>query len=112
MSVFGSVFKGFCFFRVLNKFGFRLRDVGKSDFIRNISKCITSSDVSSLAMEFDSNESDVQLIIDVLTRPFDYDLRVEKSHKPVFKTDVRSLKDLALGMVVQGKVLSNGSIAN
>lgn len=71
--------------------------------VDNINKSlITNASAKELADKFDSNEYDVQLILDAIIAP-GKDIRSEKEGL-ILKTDVLEFKDISEGMTLEGTV--------
>ncbi|XP_063921739.1 S1 RNA-binding domain-containing protein 1 [Zophobas morio] len=87
---------------IIKKVGLKLGDVGETNFISVIKDKLLK--VSELSAEFSSNDDTVQLILDALSKPLNYDFRNDCPKEPVFKKGLTSIGDLASGSVLTGVV--------
>ena len=85
-------------FKILSKFDLDFNDIG-TDKIKDV---LSNVDVASLALELNSDKYTVEDIISCLLKP-NRDPRDEMP-KPILKSDVLDIKDLSIGMKLQGTV--------
>ena len=74
----------------------------KIDVLNIDKKVLNSIDVKKVAIDFDTNEYDIQLIIDSLASP-SKDIRSDKDGL-ILKSDILSFNDLEEGMIMEGTV--------
>lgn len=79
------------------------KNIGTADFIRKFNDNTLKMNVKNLATEFETTESTIKLIIDVLRKPLDYDLREENRQEPLFRKGITSLSDLTTNMKLTGR---------
>lgn len=87
---------------LIKKMNLKLCDVGKSDFINTVKREI--SDLGELSQKFKTNQQTLQLILDALSRPLNYDFRNECNKEPVFKKGMISINDIQIGSILTGVV--------
>ena len=84
--------------KLLDYLNLSLKDIGKE----NLKENLKNIDASKLALEFGSDSYTVQDIVDTLQKP-NRDPR-DDMPKPILKSDVLDIKDLKLGMQLEGTV--------
>ncbi|XP_020892635.2 S1 RNA-binding domain-containing protein 1, partial [Exaiptasia diaphana] len=79
------------------------RDIGTTKMIAAIEGLMVKESVYNLASEYGVDVSTVELVIDGLKKPIDYDIR-SSFEKPVFKKGLMLFEDLQPGMPLSGRV--------
>ena len=84
--------------KILEKLGFSVSDVGSKELIDKLN----STDIDSLVKELNSDKYTIEDVIASLKKP-NLDPRDEYP-QPILKSDVLDIKDLTVGMKLQGTV--------
>lgn len=87
----------------IKKTGACIDDIGFTKFIEKVKTFMKTTDVKKLAQDLSTDEHTMKLIVDGLLQPINYDLR-DKYEKPLFRTEITSLKDLTTGQKLSGRV--------
>ncbi|XP_078085806.1 S1 RNA-binding domain-containing protein 1 [Mustelus asterias] len=80
-----------------------LSDIGKSAMQYKVNAALKTNLMDALAQRLDSTEPTLQMIIDGLTQPHDYDIRAGFEQQD-FKRNIVSLNDLKNGTILTGRV--------
>ncbi|XP_076062229.1 S1 RNA-binding domain-containing protein 1 isoform X3 [Oratosquilla oratoria] len=89
--------------KFMNLVGVRPQDIGSDHFIRTVQRFMQTTSVDTVTEASEATKPTMQLIIDGLTQPLDYDIRAQ-FEKPLFRKGVTSLDDLVLGTKLTGNV--------
>lgn len=89
--------------KLLQKLKLKLKDVGDGDFIDKIKRQADVMDKSKMCSELGCGEATLNLILDALSKPLNYDLRTEVSKEPLFKKGLTSINDIGPGTEMTGR---------
>ncbi|XP_078593660.1 S1 RNA-binding domain-containing protein 1-like [Branchiostoma floridae x Branchiostoma japonicum] len=87
----------------LNRIGGSLDELGQQNMRTKVQAALMKNNVEGLAAELKCGTPTMQLIIDGLQQPLDYDIRAE-FEKPLFKKGLVSMSDLKIGTTLTGRV--------
>ncbi|XP_078676315.1 S1 RNA-binding domain-containing protein 1-like [Branchiostoma floridae x Branchiostoma belcheri] len=87
----------------LNRVGGSLDELGQQNMRNKVQAALVKNNVERLAAELNCGTPTMQLIIDGLQQPLDYDIRAE-FEKPLFKKGLVSMNDLKAGTTLTGRV--------
>ncbi|XP_022907268.2 S1 RNA-binding domain-containing protein 1 [Onthophagus taurus] len=92
---------------LLNKYKLKLNDIGTENFIKQIEDIKKDFKYFDLAQDYKTSEHTLRLILEALSKRFDYDMRDETAKVPFFKKGLTSINDLQTGLVLKGRVINN-----
>ncbi|MPC33458.1 S1 RNA-binding domain-containing protein 1 [Portunus trituberculatus] len=83
--------------------GVHQHDIGSEHFIRTLQHFMQTASVEDVARQCEVSLPTMQLIIEGLAQPLDYDIRAQ-FEKPLFRQGVTSIDDISLGTKLTGSV--------
>ncbi|XP_063585380.1 S1 RNA-binding domain-containing protein 1-like [Penaeus indicus] len=89
--------------KLLNIVGVRAQDIGADHLIRTVRHFMPTTTLDALSEQCETTLPTMQLIVEGLTQPLDYDIRAQ-FEKPLFRKGITSIDDVALGTKLTGTV--------
>ncbi|XP_074038009.1 S1 RNA-binding domain-containing protein 1 isoform X2 [Leptinotarsa decemlineata] len=89
--------------KLIKKLKLKVDDIGESPFITSV-KSFSNFNITDLIEELNSPKETLQLILDALSKPLNYDLRSEVPQIELFRSGLKSMEDISLGSEVSGRV--------
>ncbi|KAF2899137.1 hypothetical protein ILUMI_07046 [Ignelater luminosus] len=90
--------------KVLKKLDLKLNDIGQQSFINAVKLKIPLLNSVELSSSLGSSVETINLILEALSKPLNFDLRSDCTQKPLFKKGLTSIYDLNVGCTVTGSV--------
>ncbi|XP_018326633.1 S1 RNA-binding domain-containing protein 1 isoform X2 [Agrilus planipennis] len=90
--------------KLLDMLHLRVSDVGKEHFIEAMQRKRNTLNVSEISEELKSSKESIELIIDCLCKPLNFDLRSEMDKTPLFRKSLTNILDLKSGSVLTGRI--------
>lgn len=87
---------------LMKKFELNPGAIGEPDFINKVKSLKVNT--TNLSNEFKTAEETINLILEALSKPLNYDLRSDVSQEPLFRQGLKSMGDLKVGLEVSGRV--------
>ncbi|KAK7082641.1 Nucleic acid binding [Halocaridina rubra] len=89
--------------KLLNIIGLRAQDTGSEKFIQSVRQFMQTHSLEGIAEQCGSTIPTIQLIVEGLAQPVDYDMRAQYD-KPLFRKGITSLDDVTIGTKLRGSV--------
>ncbi|XP_068247368.1 S1 RNA-binding domain-containing protein 1 [Palaemon carinicauda] len=89
--------------KFINTVGVRSQDIGSEGFICSIRQFLQAHSLEALADQLGTTFHTMQLIVEGLAQPLDYDIRAQ-FEKPLFRKGITSIDDVSLGTKLTGTV--------
>ncbi|XP_078000990.1 S1 RNA-binding domain-containing protein 1-like [Glandiceps talaboti] len=89
--------------KFLKKMDASVAEMGQSSMRTKMDRTVRQYGMDQLAEEFEVGLPTLQLIMDGLKQPLDYDIRA-KYEKPLFRQGLMSVNDLQIGTILTGRV--------
>ncbi|XP_064088194.1 S1 RNA-binding domain-containing protein 1-like [Macrobrachium nipponense] len=89
--------------KFINVVGLRPQDIGSEGFICSIRQFMQAHGLEALAEQCGTTFATMQLIVEGLAQPLDYDIRAQ-FNKPLFCKGITSIDDVTLGTKLTGTV--------
>lgn len=86
--------------KLLKDLNLDVQNIGKINFISKLKQL----NVFNFSKTFNIPKKDLLFIIEILSKPLNYDYRNELSVTPLFKQNFRKFSDLEIGTIVVGRV--------
>ncbi|KAL7639440.1 UNVERIFIED_CONTAM: hypothetical protein RMT77_009941 [Armadillidium vulgare] len=90
-------------FKFMNLCNVKAQNIGSEGFLRTVQQFSRTSNLEMLAKQCSTSIHTMQLIIEGLSQPLDFDIRAQFD-KPLFRKGITSIDDLILGSRLTGTV--------
>lgn len=90
--------------KILKKLNLNLDEIGQQSLINTVKLKIPQLNIAEFSSSLGSSVETINLILEALSKPLNFDLRSDCTQKPLFKKGLTSIYDLNVGCSVTGSV--------